>query len=133
VKCNGTSSASETGRAPQGRCGVGLEQEHKPAHYSIERTRETGRFDRLVQKLYGADLRIARSLASRRHGLPISLDAHHLACRANNSGDQKTYIADAAAKVQNAHPFRDSRSTEDPLRNRLNDASLNRETPPLGI
>jgi hypothetical protein len=133
VKSNRTSSPDETGRAPQGRCWVGLEQEHKPAHYSIERTREAGGFDRLVQKLYGSDLRIARSLPRRRHGLPISLNAHHLPCRANNSGDEKAYITDAAAEVQNTHPPRDARSAEDPLRDRLNDAGLDRETPPLGI
>jgi hypothetical protein len=77
-----------------------------------------------MEKLYSAALRIARSLPRRRHALSISLDAHHLSVRTNDSGDKKAYITDTTTEIQNAHPLRDARSAQDPFRDRLNDASL---------
>jgi hypothetical protein len=52
-----------------------------------------------MEKLYGADLRIARSLPRRRHALSISLDAHHLSVRTDDSGDKKAYITDTTTKI----------------------------------
>jgi hypothetical protein len=77
-----------------------------------------------MEKLYGVDLRIACSFPRRRHALSISLDAHYLSVRTNDSGYKKAYIADTTAEIQNAHPLRDARGAQDPLRDRLNDATL---------